>query len=93
MAHCWPYSRDDPVEELPGMRVFLAAYGAPEADLETSDLPGHTPRELTLAHQRLTTPGGGMSTRFPAAIELPSLGALSDALLGLRPTTSCARRH
>lgn len=50
MAHCWPYSRDDPVEELPGMRVFLAAYGAVEADLETSDLRGHTLRESTLAH-------------------------------------------
>lgn len=62
-------------------RVFFFQ-AALQNEQQATDFPGYTANELSRSHCDLTTPGKVNIARFPAAIELPSLGPLSDALLG-----------
>lgn len=63
-------------------RNILPSLVAVEDDLEAVEWGQHSASKLAQSHRLLTTPGETISTRFPATVELTSLGALSDALIG-----------
>lgn len=73
---------DEAANILNGGRVFFPTYAALQNDQQVTDFPGYTANELSRCHCELTTSRKVDIPRFPSAIELPSLGPLSDALVG-----------
>ena len=56
--------------------------------MESLEAGGMTYSEAARCHQLLTAPGEGLSSRFPASLELPAVGALSAAMVGQRSLAS-----
>lgn len=57
--------------------TLLPHFVATSDDMETLEAENMTFSEAARCHQLLTAPGEGISSRFPASIELPPVSALS----------------
>lgn len=56
--------------------------------MESLETPRNWASRAARSHLQLSAPGRPNSSRFPAAVELTDLGALSDVLVGRRTWTS-----
>ena len=65
-------------------QMFSPCFLAVGRDLETLELPGEKVSSVGRCHREMITPGHGTTSRFPAAVELTGLCALSNALIGRR---------